>query len=74
VKCKQTILNPVSRRISLGIPVFSTNKTDHHDITEILLKVVLKHQYTKPILNKHIFIEGSMKITTMTENKMILNF
>ena len=26
---------------SLGTPVFSTNKTDHHDITEILLKVVL---------------------------------
>ena len=26
---------------SLGIPVSSTNKTDHHDITEILLKVAL---------------------------------
>jgi hypothetical protein len=26
-----------------GISVFSTNKTDSHDITEILLKVVLKH-------------------------------
>jgi hypothetical protein len=26
---------------SLGIPVSSTNKTDHHDIAEILLKVVL---------------------------------
>jgi hypothetical protein len=26
---------------SLGTPVFSTNKTDHHDITEILLKVTL---------------------------------
>ena len=24
-----------------GIPVSSTNKTDHHDITEILLKVAL---------------------------------
>jgi hypothetical protein len=24
---------------SLGTPVSSTNKTDHHDITEILLKV-----------------------------------
>ena len=24
-----------------GTPVFSTNKTDHHDITEILLKVAL---------------------------------
>ena len=26
---------------SLGIPVSSTNKTDHHDITEILLKMAL---------------------------------
>jgi hypothetical protein len=26
---------------SMGAPVSSTNKTDHHDITEILLKVVL---------------------------------
>jgi hypothetical protein len=25
----------------LGTPVYSTNKTDRHDITEILLKVVL---------------------------------
>jgi hypothetical protein len=27
--------------ISLGTPVFSTNKTDRRDITEILLKVAL---------------------------------
>jgi membrane-anchored protein YejM (alkaline phosphatase superfamily) len=27
--------------VSPGTPVSSTNKTDHHDITEILLKVVL---------------------------------
>jgi hypothetical protein len=26
---------------SLGTPVFYTNKTDHHDIAEILLKVAL---------------------------------
>jgi hypothetical protein len=25
----------------LGTPISSTNKTDHHDIAEILLKVVL---------------------------------
>jgi hypothetical protein len=31
---------------SLGTPVASTNKTDGHDITEILLKVALKlHDY-----------------------------
>jgi len=29
------------RWFSLGTPVSSTNKTDHHDITEILLKVML---------------------------------
>jgi hypothetical protein len=27
---------------SPGTPVSSTNKTDHHDMTEILLKVALK--------------------------------
>jgi hypothetical protein len=29
------------RWCSLGTPVSSTNKTDRHDITEILLKVTL---------------------------------
>ena len=29
------------RQVSPGTPVSSTNKTDHHDITEILLKVAL---------------------------------
>ena len=29
------------RWFSLGLPVSSTNKTYHHDITEILLKVAL---------------------------------
>jgi hypothetical protein len=35
---------------SLGTPVSSTNKTDRHDITEILLKVVLNtiNPYLKP--------------------------
>jgi hypothetical protein len=28
------------RWFSLDTPIFSTNKSDHHDITEILLKVV----------------------------------
>jgi hypothetical protein len=35
---------------SLGIPVSSTNKTDHHDITEMLLKVALNIIKLKPIL------------------------
>ena len=38
-----------SRWFSPGTPVSSTNKTDHHDITDILLKVALKHY--KPILH-----------------------
>jgi hypothetical protein len=37
------------RYISLGIPVSSTNKTDRHDITEILLKVALDPQYINSI-------------------------
>jgi hypothetical protein len=48
---------------SLGPPVSSTNKTDRHDITEILLKVVLstiKHQiysfvYLFAVLNYLLF-------------------
>ena len=32
----------VGRWFSPGTPVSSTNKTDRHDITEILLKVALK--------------------------------
>jgi len=31
------------RWFSPGTPVSSTNKTDHHDITEILLRVEVKH-------------------------------
>ena len=31
------------RCFSPGTPVVSTNKTDHHDISEILLKVALKN-------------------------------
>ena len=34
------ILATGGRRLSPGISVSSTNKTDHNDITEILLKVV----------------------------------
>jgi hypothetical protein len=34
-------INAAGWWFSPGIPVFSTNKTCHHDITEILLKVAL---------------------------------
>ena len=33
----------VDRWFSLGTPVSSTNKTDHHDITEIFLESGVKH-------------------------------
>jgi hypothetical protein len=39
--------------IRLGPPISSTNKTDRHDITEILLKVVLS---TIKQANKHTFL------------------
>ena len=37
-----------------GIPVLSTNKTDRHDITEILLKVALNtiHPLYSKVINK----------------------
>ena len=36
-----TLYDKVCQWFSPGTPVSSTNKTDHHDITEILLKVAL---------------------------------
>jgi hypothetical protein len=43
-------------------PVSSTNKTDSHDITEILLKVVLNT--VKPT-NQTLFIVGYPKLITL---------
>jgi hypothetical protein len=37
------------RWFSLGTPASSTTKTGRHDIAEILLKVVLKHQKSNQI-------------------------
>ena len=34
-----------------GVPVFSSNKTDRHDVTEILLKVALNTITLTPILS-----------------------
>jgi hypothetical protein len=36
-----TLCDKVCQWFFLGTQVSSTNKTDHHDITEILLKVAL---------------------------------
>ena len=33
---------------SLGTPIFSINKIDRHDITEILLKVALNNIFLAP--------------------------
>jgi hypothetical protein len=35
---------------SLGTPIISTNKTDHHDIAEILLKVALSTIILSPLI------------------------
>jgi hypothetical protein len=40
----------------LSTPVSSTNKTDRHDITEILLKVVLNTITNPPSSSKHLRI------------------
>jgi hypothetical protein len=44
------------RWFSPGVPVSSTNKTDRHDITEILLKVALStiNQTNKHQIHKHV--------------------
>ena len=53
---------PTGRWFSPGAPVSSTNKTDRHDITEILLKVAL------------ITIKQANKQTNKQTNKHILQF
>jgi hypothetical protein len=40
---------------SLGTPISSTNKTDHHEITEILLKVATTVEYQLAFVNKTFF-------------------
>ena len=53
---------------SLGTPVSSTNKTDHHDITEILLKVELntitltQDKEVNSMCLFHVFITGRFAI------------
>ena len=56
---------------SPGTPVSSTNKTNCHDITEILLKVVLKHH--KP--NQTIIHKNSEKLLKILNiNNLDLTF
>ena len=49
------------RWFSLGNPVSSTNKTDHHDIAEILLKVVLNTIYQATISAEHTVLRNKSK-------------
>ena len=48
------------RCFSTGTPVSFTNKTGHHDITEILLKVVLNTKTLTPITRFDINLSGLM--------------
>jgi hypothetical protein len=47
---------------SLGPPVSSTNKTDRHDITEILLKVAL-NTIKQTNSQNQLPVDGSLRIT-----------
>ena len=51
------------RWFSLGPPVSSTNKTDHHDITEILLKVVLNT--IKPTNQPYVSMTATLKVFSL---------
>jgi hypothetical protein len=48
---------------SSGTPISSTNKTDHHDLTEIVLKVALKtiNQQTNQLTNQFMHKSGVYK-------------
>jgi hypothetical protein len=50
-------------RFSTGIPVSSSNKTDRHDITEILLKLALntKNQTKPSLLKRQLAADGQMQ-------------
>ena len=54
------------RRFSPDTPVFSTNKTDRHDITEILLKVELN---TESRVKHHKSTKPSIKLIIVTAHK-----
>ena len=67
---------PTVRWFSLGTPVSSTNKTDHHDITEILLKVTLNtinHSWMI-VLNLNVQSEKNMLVKCCLRKILIAIF
>jgi hypothetical protein len=59
-KVYQWLSSMAGRCFSLGTPVSSTNKTDRHDMTEILLKVALNTiTITFTIMSNKIILAGS---------------
>jgi hypothetical protein len=57
---------------SSGTPVSSTNKTDRHDITEILLKVALNNINLNQTLNLRNLFDIFNKFKNMLKNKIVL--
>jgi len=59
------------RWFSPGTPASSTTKTGSHDIAEILLKVVLKHnksnQYDVP------FVKSALNFTVLAQKLLLVN-
>jgi hypothetical protein len=55
--------------VSPGTPVSSTNKTDLHDITEILLKMMLTPSPTKKCVLFPIKIAVFLQVKTILLNK-----
>ena len=58
--CDQVCLWLAAKNVwfSPGTPVSSTNKTDCHDITEILLKIGVKHHNPNPTLQREFQVDS----------------
>jgi hypothetical protein len=67
-------LRQVGRWFSPGPPVSSTNKTDRHDITEILLKVVLNTIKQTNIQCSWKQTENSRSMQDATRSRIIFSF